>query len=346
MDIADISTKGLPKILVVAGPTAVGKTSFSLAVAEQLGGEVVNYDSVQLYRDLDIGTAKPSQAERAQVPHHLFDVLDPDQESNVADYLEMAGERIADILGRGKLPILVGGTGMYVRILVHGLFEAPPPDEALREEHRATADQKGRAFLHDRLCEVDPGLAERVHPNDLVRVSRGLEVFAQTGKPLSVHQREHRFKAPNFDALKIALLRPRDELYERINQRVDQMMEQGLLDEYESLIERGYDRELKPLQSLGYRQIGEHVFDDIPMDEAIVEMKSQTRRYAKQQIGWFRGEPNIHWSLAPLVKDGELPGHVLDDVEGFFRGDEPDLEWAQLEPYDVSRDRGSSSNQT
>jgi tRNA dimethylallyltransferase len=337
MDIADISTKGLPKILVVAGPTAVGKTSLSLEVAERLGGEIVNSDSVQLYRHLDIGTAKPSEAERTRVPHHLFDVLDPDEESNVSDFLEMAGEAIEDILGRGKLPILVGGTGMYVRILVHGLFEAPPPDEALREEHRAIAADKGRAFLHDKLAEVDPTLAERVHPNDLVRISRGLEVYAQTGKPLSVHQREHRFQAPNYDALKIALLRPRDELYERINQRVDLMMEQGLLEEYESLIARGYDRGLKPLQSLGYRQMGEHIFDDVPIDQAVEGMKRQTRRYAKQQIGWFRGEPNIHWALAPLARDGELPAEVLGDVESFFRGDDPDLQWAQLEPYDVSR---------
>lgn len=341
MDIADTSTKGLPKILVVAGPTAVGKTSFSLEVAERLGGEIVNYDSVQLYRHLDIGTAKPTEAERARVPHHLFDVLDPDQESNVADYLEMAGEAIADISGRGKLPILVGGTGMYVRILVHGLFEAPPPDEALREEHRAIAEEKGRSFLHDRLAEVDPTLAERVHPNDLVRISRGLEVFAQTGKPLSVHQREHRFKAPNFDALKIALLRPREELYARINERVDLMMEQGLLEEYESLIARGYDRQLKPLQSLGYRQMGEHIFDDVSIDQAVEEMKSQTRRYAKQQIGWFRGEPNIHWALAPLERGGELPKAVLTDVETFLRDEEPDLAWAQLDPYDVTRDRES-----
>jgi tRNA dimethylallyltransferase len=338
MDIADISTKGLPKVLVVAGPTAVGKTSFSLAVAEQLGGEIVNYDSVQLYRHLDIGTAKPSEAERARVPHHLIDVLDADQESNVADYLEMAAEAIDDIVGRSKIPVLVGGTGMYARILVHGLFEAPPPDEALRQEHRAIAEDKGRSFLHDRLAEVDPTLAERVHPNDLVRISRGLEVYAQTGKPLSVHQREHRFEAPNFDALKIALLRPRDELYERINGRVDQMMERGLLEEYESLIARGYDRQLKPLQSLGYRQMGEHIFDDVPIDQAVEEMKSQTRRYAKQQIGWFRGEPNIHWALAPLVEDGELPADVLADIETFFKGEEPDLAWAQLEPYDVSRD--------
>lgn len=337
MDIADISTEGLPKIVVIAGPTAVGKTNLALTIAEELGGEIVNYDSVQLYRKLDIGTAKPSEAERERVVHHLVDVLDPDEESNVADYVDMAGRAIADVLERDKIPVLVGGTGMYERILVHGLFEAPPPDEDIRARHRQIAEDKGRAHLHEMLAEVDPELAERVHPNDVVRTSRGLEVYEQTGKPLSVHQREHRFKKPNYDALKIALLRPREELYARINRRAEQMIEQGLLAEYEALIAEGYDRQLKPLQSLGYRQMGEHLFDGVPLDEALTEMKAQTRRYAKQQIGWFRGEPNIHWALAPLERDGELPAEVLGDVEAFFAGDEPDLAWAQLDPYDVSR---------
>ncbi len=337
MDIAQAPTKGLPKLLVVCGPTAVGKTSLALGVAEELGGEIINADSVQLYRGLDIGTAKPTPAERARVPHHLFDVLDPDQESNVADYLEMAHEAVAEVHERGKIPVLVGGTGMYVRILVHGIFEAPPPDEELREEFRALAEREGRAHLHEMLAEVDPELAERVHPNDMVRTIRGLEIYEQTGKPLSVHQREHRFQKPNYDALKIALLRPRDELYERINRRVDIMLEKGLVDEYRRLIAAGYDRQLKPLQSLGYRQMGQHVLDDMPLDEAATEMKSQTRRYAKQQIGWFRNEPNIHWALAPLEKEGELPAEVLGDIAAFFDGDEPNLEWAQLDPYDVSR---------
>ena len=334
MEIADVSTKGLPKLLVIAGPTAVGKSSFALDVAESLDGELINADSVQLYRGLDVGTAKPSEEDRERVPHHLFDVLDPDQESNVADYIEMAEQAIAEVASRGRLPILVGGTGMYIRILVHGIFEAPPPDEKLREKYRDMAEEKGRAHVHAKLAEVDPELAERVHPNDLVRVSRGLEIYEQTGKPLSVHQREHRFKKPNYDALKIALLRPREELYERINQRAEQMIERGLVDEYEALIERGYDRRLEPLQSLGYRQVGEHIFEGVEIDAAVRQMKSQTRRYAKQQIGWFRNEPNVHWAMAPV----EPMDQALADIEAFFDGDAPDLQWAQLDPYDVTRE--------
>jgi tRNA dimethylallyltransferase len=350
MDIADISTQGLPRIIVIGGPTAVGKTRFSLAVAEEFGAEIVNYDSVQLYRGLDIGAAKPGREERERVPHHLFDVLDPDQESNVADYLEMAHASIADIVGRGKVPLLVGGTGMYARILVHGIFEAPPADEAIRARHREIAARLGSEHLHGMLAEVDPELADRLHPNDIIRISRGLEIFEQTGKALSLHQKEHRFKKPNYDALKIGLLRPRAELYERINRRVDQMMEQGLLAEYQALIADGYDRRLKPLQALGYRQMGEHVFEGAALGEAVEEMKIATRRYAKQQISWFRNEPRLHWALAPIL-EGEnleaenlaadkLPEAVADDIAAFIHGesvDDLELAWAKLDSYNVSR---------
>lgn len=344
MDIANISTHGLPRIIVLGGPTAVGKTRFSLALAKAFGAEIVNYDSVQLYRHLDIGTAKPSAEERALVPHHLFDVLDPDQPSNVADYMAMAHATIAEIVGRGKIPLLVGGTGMYARILVHGIFEAPPADAAIRERHRALVATHGNAHLHAMLAEVDPELGAKFHENDIIRVSRGLEIFEQTGKALSVHQREHRFKEPNYDALKIGLLRPREELYERINQRVDQMMAQGLLAEYKGLITRGLDRRLKPLQSLGYRQMEEHLFGGVPLDEAVEDMKVSTRRYAKQQISWFRKEPRLHWALAPILEenseDAELPDQVRDDIEAFVTGaptDSLELAWAQLDSHNVER---------
>ena len=338
MEIADVSTEGLPRILVIAGPTAVGKSSFAVAVAEQVGGELVNADSVQLYRELDIGTAKPTDEQRERVPHHLFDVLDPDQESNVADYVRLASNAIAEIRERGKLPVVVGGTGMYIRVLVHGIFDAPEPDEQIRQRYKDIAAEKGSPHLHEKLQGIDPDLADNVHPNDAVRIIRGLEVFEQTGKPLSVHQREHRFKKPNYDALKVGLLRPRQELYDRINLRADQMIEEGLLDEYRGLIERGYDRELKPLQSLGYRQMGEHLFDGVPLDEAVASMKKHTRRYAKQQISWFRSEPDLRWAMAPVCDEGALPDEVRVDLEAFAGGASPALDWADLEPYDVERD--------
>lgn len=340
MDIANISTHGLPRIIVLGGPTAVGKTRFSLALAEAFGAEIVNYDSVQLYRHLDIGTAKPSAEERGRVPHHLFDVLDPDQPSNVADYMAMAHAAIAEIVGRGKIPLLVGGTGMYARILVHGIFEAPPADPKIRARHRALVAKHGNAHLHAMLAEVDAELADKFHENDIIRVSRGLEIFEQTGKALSVHQREHRFKEPNYDALKIGLLRPRAELYERINQRVDQMMARGLLAEYKGLITRGFDRRLKPLQSLGYRQMQEHLFGGVSLEDAVEDMKVSTRRYAKQQISWFRKEPGLHWALAPILQDGQLPQQVREDIDAFVTGaptDQLELSWAQLDSHNVER---------
>ena len=329
--------EGLTRVVALVGPTGVGKTAFSLELAEALNAEIVSVDSLQVYRHLDIGTAKASQAERARLPHHVIDVAEPDEEFNAADFREAASEAIASIVARGKVPLLVGGTGLYLRLLVHGLFEAPPPSEALRATYRDIAQREGPEVLYARLEQVDPELAARVNRNDVVRVTRGLEIFDQTGTPLSEHQRAHRFKAPNYHALKIALIRPREELYERINARVDQMIEEGLIDEYRRLLERGYGPQHKPMQSLGYRQVGEHLLEGRDLDDAIHEIKQQTRRYAKQQISWFRSEPHTHWAMAPVLREGRIPSEVLADVRAFIEGGKPTLEWAQIDPYNVER---------
>jgi tRNA dimethylallyltransferase len=311
-----------PRIVLIGGPTAVGKSSLAMEVAEAIDGEIVSVDSVQIYRGLDIGSAKPSARERARIPHHLIDELDPDEECNVADFVERALEAITEIRRRGRPVIAVGGTNLYVRVLVHGIFDAPPPDASIRERHRQEAEQRGRPYLHEQLARVDPTLAERVHPNDLVRISRGLEVWELTGKPLSEHQREHAFKTPNVDALKVALNRPRKQLYERINQRVDAMIDAGLVDEYRALLQRGYDPQLKPLQSLGYRHIGMHVVDGLALDEAVELMKRDTRRFAKQQISWLRSEKQVRWADARMDRQ-----HFIADLRAFFGGDEPDYVW-------------------
>ena len=327
----------LPRVMVIGGPTCVGKSSFAVRVAEAIGGEIVGADSVQVYKYVDVGTAKPSAEERERVPHHLVDELEPDEDFDVAQYVNRAKEVIADIRERGKRPIVCGGTGLYLRLLVHGIFEAPQASEELREKYIELAEEKGIEHLYERLHEVDPDLAEKLDENDGVRIRRGLEVHEQTGKPLSVLQREHKFSDPNYYPMKVGLIRPRQELYDRINRRFDQMMEQGLLEEYESLVERGYDRDLKPLQVLGYRQMGEHLFDDVPLEEAVRDAKARTRNYAKQQISWLRSEPGLKWAMAPVARDGELPTQVLDDIRGFFEGSEPDLEWADVDSYDVQR---------
>lgn len=338
MEIADISTHGLPRIIVLGGPTGVGKTRFSLALAERFGMEVVNYDSVQLYRGLDIGAAKPSLAERGRAPHHLFDILWPDEENNVADYMARAHQVIAEVHARGKMPLLVGGTGMYARILVHGLFEAPQPDAEIRRRHREIVAESGPETLFEMLTRVDPELAGKLHPNDVFRVSRGLEIFEQTQKPMSQHQREHRFRTPNYDALKIGLTRPRDELYARINQRVDQMMAAGLLQEYQGLIAQGYGPALKPLQALGYRQMGAHVFEGVALEDAVEDMKSATRRYAKQQLNWFRSEPKMRWADAAAVEpsgaDGALSQNIAADIAAALAGtplDQIPFDWLRGE---------------
>lgn len=329
--------EGLPRIVVICGPTGVGKTAFSLALAEALDGEIVGADSLQVYRHLDIGTAKASREERARVPHHLIDVVDPDVEFNAADYRARVDEVIADVTARGKVALVVGGTGLYIRLLVHGLFDAPEPSPELREQYRAEAEARGVESLYARLETIDPELAARVNPNDFIRITRGLEIFDQTGTPITVHQRAHRFAAPHYNALKIALVRPREELYGRINQRVDQMMEEGLLEEYHGLLEMGYGPQHKPMQSLGYRQIGEFVRGEVPLAEALESIKSQTRRYAKQQLSWFRKEPGVHWAMAPILVDGEIPGPVLDDLQSFVAGGKPTLEWARIDTYNVVR---------
>lgn len=325
--------KHLPRIIVLCGPTGVGKTALSLALAKKLDAEIVGADSVQIYRELDIGSGKATEEELAKVPHHLIDMLAPDQEHNVGDYKTMARQIISSIHDRGKSVIVVGGTGMYLRILVHGLFEAPLPDESIRQRLKADAETQGVPALHARLSEVDPELAQRVHVNDYIRISRGLEIFEQTGKRLSQLQREHQFKAPHYHALKLALIRPRPQLHERINRRCEQMVEAGFVEECRQLFAR-YDRATKSLQSLGYRQFAPFVFGECSFEEALEEMKKQTRRYAKQQISWLRAEPNVRWVLAPVLDEhGEVPEIVAQDCCAFLAGQTPTLTWANVDSH-------------
>lgn len=329
--------EGLDRIAVIAGPTGVGKTEFSLQLAERIGAEIVSVDSLQVYRRFDIGTDKVSRAARERVPHHLIDVCEPEEEFNAADFRRLAGEAIDEIYGRGNVPLLVGGTGLYIRLLVHGMLDVPEPSDELRAKYKRQHEKHGDDFLYRRLRQLDPELADEVHPNDQVRITRGLEVYDQTGKPLSQHQREHRFSTPNYHALKLVLIRPRPELYDRINRRVEEMIDDGLEEEYRALLDAGYDAELKPMQSIGYRQIGEYVAGDCSLDDAISEVQRQTRRYAKQQISWFRGEPQTQWAMAPLLRDGRIPDVVVDDIEAFFDGGDTGLEWANVDPYNVER---------
>ncbi|CBE68426.1 MAG: tRNA (adenosine(37)-N6)-dimethylallyltransferase MiaA [Candidatus Methylomirabilis oxygeniifera] len=284
-------------LIVLVGPTAVGKSSMALAVAERVRGEIIAADSMQVYRGLDIGTAKPSADERQRVPHHLLDLVKPDQPFTAADYMRLASAAIIDIRARGRLPIIVGGTGLYVRALFRGLVDGPGEMTLLRETLYQEAERVGSATLHRRLEITDPEAAATIHPNDLFRVVRALEVAAVSGHLLSALRVEGRrnHKPVPGPVLRFGLERNRQELYRRIEARVEAMMTQGLLREVQDLLDRGYGPVLKPLRAIGYRHMIGHLKGQIRLDDAVASLKRDTRRYAKRQLTWFRHEDEIEW---------------------------------------------------
>lgn len=291
-------TRRCPEILVViVGPTAVGKTDVSIEAAARLGGEIVSCDSMQVYRYMDIGTAKPGPSERARVPHHLIDVVDPDEAFNVARFQELAQAAIDDIAARGKIPFLVGGTGLYVRAVVDGfLFPWEGASPELRRKLEDEAAAQGVPALHARLAEVDPAAARRIHPNDARRIIRALEVYATTGRPISEMWRRAGEGKMRVDRLvMLGLVREREVLYERIERRCDAMVRQGLVEETRCLLERGYECALTARQALGYKEIVEHLRGRCSLEEAVEAIKRNTRRYAKRQLTWFRADPRIEW---------------------------------------------------
>ena len=286
-------------VLAVVGPTASGKSALALALAERFGGEIVSCDSMQVYRGMNIGTAKPTAAERARVPHHLIDVRDPDEPYSAADYGDEAAKVAETILSRGRLPIFCGGTGLYLAAALSGRHEeAPPSDPALRAELLARGEsEEGRRELYAELTSVDPASAEATHPNNLRRVARALEIYRLTGKPKSVFDRESRERAARFDCLTLGLDFPdRADLYARIDRRVDRMMEAGLFAEAKALWERGYLASGTTAgQAIGYRQFLPCFAGNAIPEEAAEEIKLATRRYAKRQLTWFRAQPGIVW---------------------------------------------------
>ncbi|MBO8140983.1 MAG: tRNA (adenosine(37)-N6)-dimethylallyltransferase MiaA [Firmicutes bacterium] len=300
-----------PPLLVIVGPTAAGKTDVCIALGRLLPAEIVTADSMQVYRGMDIGTAKPTEAERAGVPHHGIDIVDPEEPFSVADYRNYALAAIAGIHRRGRLPILSGGTGLYVRAVVDQfLFPDRGADWELRRKLEEEAERLGRAELHRRLAQVDPETAARIHPNDLRRVVRALEVYERTGRPLSWHLRAHRAKEPAFDLLMFGLTRPRDELYARIDRRVDEQVRRGLVEEVRSLMERGLDEGHVSMQGLGYKEIIAYLKGRVTLEEAVHRLKRDTRHYARRQLIWFRADSRIHWldlSRYRTVRDAIRP---------------------------------------
>lgn len=284
-----------PKIIIIVGPTAVGKSALALALAESLPGEIVNADSQQVYRYMDIGTGKPSAAERQRVRHHLIDVVNPDEEFNAAMFRYLASESIEQIHERQGKAIVCGGTGLYLRALTRGLFEGPAQDLEVRRSLEREIDEAGLPALYGRLAQIDPTVTSTIHPNDRSRTVRALEVYQLTGKPISQWQKEHSFQEENFAVLKIGLNLERAELYERINRRSVEMIEAGFLDEVRGLVARGYSLELKSLNSVGYAQMGKVLRGELAMETALAAMQQETRNLAKRQLTWFRGDKEVRW---------------------------------------------------
>ncbi len=307
--------KSKQRIVAIVGPTAVGKTNLVLKLANHLDGEIVNVDSMQIYRYMDIGTAKPSREEQLAVRHHLIDIVNPDEEYNVSRFVNDAEQVCSDIITRGKWPILTGGTGLYLKGFQEGVFDIAADDGAVAEDEaalqmRARLEnellEKGRAYLFGKLQKCDSVSAARIHPNDTYRLLRALQVFEQTGVAWSVHlarQQQALIDNSQRSILKIGLTCDREQLYERINKRTRKMFETGLLDEVRTLLDLGYGPNLKAMQSIGYRHAVKFLAGEWDKDEALRIMARDTRRYAKRQFTWFRKDPQIVWFAPDQVKE-------------------------------------------
>lgn len=290
-----------PQLVVITGPTATGKTALAVELAAQFNAEIVSADSRQVYRHLDIGTAKPTRQERTAATHHVLDVVNPDESFDAARFRSLAVAAIQDIRRREKNVFVVGGTGLYVRALTRGLFPSPPADSALRERLQQHKQDNGAGFLHAWLERVDPNAAKRIHPNDSVRLIRALEVFLMSGIPISQWQQEHGFQERPFDTLTIGLAIDRSVLHQRIAQRCHHMVRDGLIDELQHIWSLGYSPDLAVLQTIGYAQMRQFLEGKCSQEEAIDEMAKETRRLAKRQMTWFRAEPELVW-FAPTQR--------------------------------------------
>jgi len=288
-----------PRLLVIAGPTASGKSALALDLAEALNGEIICVDSLTVYRGFEIGSAKPTAEQQQRIPHHLLDLCDPADPFTASDFRVAAAAAIQEITGRGKRPILAGGTGLYLRSLLRGLNKAPGEDPVLRELLQERLEREGGAALLAELAQVDPDTAQRLHPNNRNRIIRALEVFHTSGVPLSQFQDEHGFSETPYDALQFCLELPRPVLYQRIDDRVDAMLAAGLVAEVQGLLQAGVPSDCKPLQAIGYKEVVAYLQEKHDQTEMTRLIKRNTRHFAKRQLTWFRAEPAMQWVAYP-----------------------------------------------
>ncbi|MDO5572369.1 MAG: tRNA (adenosine(37)-N6)-dimethylallyltransferase MiaA [bacterium] len=301
-----------PDLIIIAGPTAVGKSALSIRLAHAINGEIISADSMQVYRGMNIGSAKITTAEMDGIPHYLIDELEPEDEFNVVDFQKRARECIKEIQAKGKIPIIVGGTGFYIQSVLYDIdFESTEQETGYRAELSAIGLEKGPAFLHAMLREVDPVAADQIHENNMKRVIRALEYYHLTGTPISAHNLQEREKPPAYYACYFVLKNDREALYRRINERIDQMLKEGLIEEVQALKFRGCTKDMVSMQGLGYKEILSYLNGECTLEEAIYILKRDTRHFAKRQLTWFRRERDVIWMDRSQYTDEE---HLLQDM--------------------------------
>ncbi|KAA9025796.1 tRNA (adenosine(37)-N6)-dimethylallyltransferase MiaA [Niallia endozanthoxylica] len=307
------------KLLCLIGPTAVGKTATSIKLAHAFNGEIISGDSMQIYKQMDIGTAKIKQAEMQGIPHYLIDIKHPTESFSAAEFQELVREKISEITSRGKLPIIVGGTGLYIQsVLFDYQFSEAPSNDEFRHSLEEQAEKKGNLFLHDQLMKYDPESAEKIHPNNVRRIIRALEIYHCTGKTMSEWQ-ETQTPEPLYDAAVIGLTMEREKLYERINRRVDMMMQEGLLNEVKQLFQQGI-RNCQSIQAIGYKELYEYLDGKVSLDEAVVNLKQNSRRYAKRQLTWFRNKMDVEWFDMTAATERQELEKKITEIFSYIEG--------------------------
>ena len=307
----------MPQIITIAGPTASGKTALSILLAKEMDGEIVSCDSMQVYKDMDIGTAKPTLEEQEGIPHHMLSVAEPWEDFSVSRYCAMADPIVEDILRRGKSPIIVGGTGLYMDALIRGNAFAPCPSTGRREELEALAASQGIEAVIEKLQKVDPESAARLHPSDQKRIIRAMEVYLETGMTITEHNRKTQEIPPKYHPIRFTLTdRQRQTLYDRIDRRVDAMVEAGLIDEIQGLLARGIPEKCTAMQAIGYKEFVAALHGACSLEEAAGQVKQSSRRYAKRQLTWFRRNPENIWLIR---EDGQTSMEILDSARQYLR---------------------------
>lgn len=314
-----MSTKD--NLFILVGPTASGKTSVSIELAKKLNGEIISADSMQIYKHMDIGTAKVTPEEMEDIPHYLIDIVYPDEEFTVADYKENAEKFIADINSRKKLPIVVGGTGLYVNSLVYDLnFTQVPPNEEIRNRLESLADKYGNEYIHKMLEKIDNESYNKINVMDRKRIIRAIEIYEVTGKPMSEQNKNFRKPIDKYNLVMVGLNMDREKLYERINLRVDKMVEEGLVEEVSKLLEMGYNKDLVSMQGIGYKEIISYLEGELTLEESLELIKKGTRNYAKRQLTWFRRDKRIKWvNLDEFSSMDYLIEYIIDYSEKIFK---------------------------